>query len=92
MKNALISLALAAALAACTQVPESQYADATADPKIAANGEELICERVPIPGKIYPGKICMTEAQWAQHKESGRKSTDDIQKNSLRTPVPGQGS
>lgn len=84
MKLPLLTLALAASLAACTQVPREERGD----PKVAANGEPLVCERVPIPGKIYPGKICMTEAQWAQHKNAGRDSTNSIQRRGLQTADP----
>ena len=84
MKLPLLTLALAASLAACTQVPREELSD----PQVAANGEPLECERVPIPGKIYPGKICMTEAQWAQHSNAGRDSTNDIQRRGLGTADP----
>ncbi len=87
MKLPLLTLALAASLAACTQIPREELRD----PQVAANGEPLVCERVPIPGKIYPGKVCMTEAQWAQHRDAGRNATNDIQRGALGTPAPGSG-
>ena len=87
MKLPLLALGLALTLGACTQVPRER----STDPKYADNGEPLVCERVPIPGKIYPGKICMTEAQWDRHRQAGRDSTSDAQRSALGTPAPGNG-
>ena len=85
MKRPLLALGLAITLGACTQVPHER----STDPKYAANGEALVCERVPIPGKIYPGKVCMTEKQWDRHRQAGRDSTNDAQRSALGTPAPG---
>ena len=52
---------------------------------------DLVCERVPVPGKVYPGKICMTEAQWERHHRAGQTATSDVQRGALRAPAPGQG-
>jgi hypothetical protein len=83
-----MALGLAVALGACTQVPTEK----STDPKYAANGEPLICERVPVPGKIYPGKICMTQEQWDNHQNTGREGTAEAQRRGLATGDPLAGS
>lgn len=57
-----------------------------------SNDPDLVCERVPVPGKVYPGKICMTAAQWERHNRAGQTATSDVQRGALRTPAPGQGT
>lgn len=87
MKPGLIALAFMASLAACTQVQGTEAEAVT----VAANGEELVCERVDIPGKLYPGKVCMTQAQWDRQKENARDAAGTIQRKALGTGDPNAG-
>jgi len=86
MRIALIALTAALAVSGCALKKKDGYtvADASTNP-------DLICERVSIPGKIYPGKICMTAEQWERHEKAGENATGDAQRSALRAPAPGQG-
>ena len=84
MKRMIPALAAAIALSGCALKKKEgfQVVDHSDDPG-------LVCERVPVPGKVYPGKICMTEAQWARHHQAGKDTTTNMQQGALRTPAPG---
>ena len=58
MKRLIPALAAAIILSGCALKKKEgfQIVDHSNDP-------DLVCERVPVPGKVYPGKICMTAAQ-----------------------------
>lgn len=87
MKAPILALAALIAVSGCALKKKEGYsiADASDDPN-------MICERVPIPGKVYPGKICMTEAQWERHNAEGERMAGEAQRRALNTPAPGQGT
>jgi len=84
MKRLIPVLAAAIALSGCALKKKEgfQVVDHSNDP-------DLVCERVDVPGKVYPGKICMTEAQWERHHRAGQDATSEMQRGGLRTPAPG---
>ena len=84
MRLAIIALAATFAVSGCALKKKEGYSVADSE-----SNPDLICERVPVPGKVYPGKICMTEAQWARHHRAGKDTTTNMQQGALRTPAPG---
>ena len=87
MKAPILALAALIAVSGCALKKKEGYPVAD-----ASNDENMICERVAIPGKVYPGKICMTAEQWARHEAQGEKMAGEAQRGALRTPAPGQGT
>lgn len=90
MKSVILTAVAILLLPACTLQKKEGYAlvDASDDP-------DLVCERFDIVGKVYPGKICMTEKQWARHAEAGSEAVSSIQRKALSTsnmPGPGGGT
>lgn len=84
MRLPLFALALAVCLSGCALKKKEGYSTAFENP-------DLVCENVPVAGKIYPSKLCMTPQQWAQHKEEGSKAAAEAQRRSLSTAAPGGG-
>ena len=88
MKLLGVALAGAICLGACVYTPaETKVAEATVGP----NGEPLVCERVDVPGSIFPDRVCMSEEAWARHKEEGSKAAADAQRKGLGTGDPNAG-
>ena len=55
------------------------------------NGQEMICERVDVPGSIFPDRVCMTSEAWERQKQAAKDATGDVHRKGLATPAPGQG-
>jgi hypothetical protein len=86
MKAPILALAALIAVSGCALKKKEGYSIAD-----ASDNPDMVCERVPIPGKVYPGKICMTAEQWARHEAEGEKMARDAQQRSLSTAAPGSG-
>ena len=86
MKRLIPALAAAIILSGCALKKKEgfQIVDHSNDP-------DLVCERVPVPGKVYPGKICMTAEQWERHEKAGEDATGDAQRRALSTGDPRAG-
>ncbi len=86
MKAPILALAALIAVSGCALKKKEGYALAD-----ASDDANMICERVAIPGKVYPGKICMTAEQWARHEAEGERMAGEAQRRALSTAAPGQG-
>ena len=86
MRLAIIALAATFAVSGCALKKKEGYSVADSE-----SNPDLICERVPVPGKVYPGKICMTQAQWARQEQEGRDAAASAQRRGLSTAAPGSG-
>ncbi|KCZ66199.1 hypothetical protein L53_02440 [Hyphomonas sp. L-53-1-40] len=86
MKAPILALAALIAVSGCALKKKEGYS-------VADGGEnpDMVCERVPVPGKVYPGKICMTKEQWARHEAAGRDAASETQRRALSSPAPGGG-
>jgi hypothetical protein len=79
-------------LAAAVVVCGGCAGTAETEQAVAANEEDLVCERVTRTGSRIGRKVCMTQAQWDAAREGSRAASgsavEDIQRRATQVGAP----